>query len=85
MAHLAIISLGTRVLRIDGSRHDWLEGRGPYLTPLGGIDDPTNRKSDWTIGSDYHPPLDPGIRNAVEAMARAAIETFSDGAQPHPP
>ena len=25
----------------DGSRHDWLEGRGPYLTLVGAIDDAT--------------------------------------------
>ncbi len=29
------------MLQIDGSRHDWLEGRGPYLTLVGGIDDAT--------------------------------------------
>lgn len=29
------------LLQIDGSRHDWLEGRGPYLTLVGGIDDAT--------------------------------------------
>ena len=28
-------------LQIDGSRHDWLEGRGPYLTLVGAIDDAT--------------------------------------------
>lgn len=31
------------LLQIDGSRHDWLEGRGPYLTLLGGIDDATGK------------------------------------------
>ena len=25
------------LLQIDGSRHDWLEGRGPYLTLIGAI------------------------------------------------
>jgi hypothetical protein len=29
------------LLQIDGSRHDWLEGRGPYLSLMGGIDDAT--------------------------------------------
>jgi transposase len=29
------------MLQIDGSRHDWLEGRGPYLTLIGAIDDAT--------------------------------------------
>ena len=27
------------LLQIDGSRHDWLEGRGPNLTLIGAIDD----------------------------------------------
>lgn len=29
------------LLQIDGSRDDWLEGRGPYLTLVGAIDDAT--------------------------------------------
>lgn len=29
------------MLQIDGSPHDWLEGRGPWLTLIGGIDDAT--------------------------------------------
>ncbi len=29
------------MLQIDGSHHDWLEGRGPYLTLVGAIDDAT--------------------------------------------
>lgn len=31
------------LLQIDGSRHDWLESRGPYLTLVGGIDDATGK------------------------------------------
>ncbi|MDQ6677688.1 MAG: ISNCY family transposase [Acidobacteriota bacterium] len=31
------------LLQIDGSRHDWLEGRGPHLTLLGAVDDATNQ------------------------------------------
>jgi transposase len=31
------------LIQIDGSRHDWLEGRGPYLTLIGGIDDATGK------------------------------------------
>jgi transposase len=31
------------LLQIDGSPHDWLEGRGPRLTLVGGIDDATGR------------------------------------------
>ena len=27
------------MVQVDGSRHDWLEGRGPWLTLVGGIDD----------------------------------------------
>ncbi len=29
------------LLQVDGSRHDWLEGRGPYLSLVGAIDDAT--------------------------------------------
>jgi len=29
------------LLQTDGSNHDWLEGRGPYLTIVGAIDDAT--------------------------------------------
>jgi hypothetical protein len=29
------------LLQVDGSRHDWLEGRGPMLTLVAGIDDAT--------------------------------------------
>ncbi len=31
------------LLQIDGSRDDWLEGRGPYLSLLGAIDDATGK------------------------------------------
>jgi len=30
------------LLQTDGSRHDWLEGRGPWLTLIAYIDDATN-------------------------------------------
>src|SRR5437870_12095382 len=29
------------MLQVDGSPHDWLEGRGPYLSLIGAIDDAT--------------------------------------------
>lgn len=29
------------LLQLDGSRHDWLEGRGPWLSLIGAIDDAT--------------------------------------------
>lgn len=31
------------LLQIDASRHDWLEGRGPYLSLVGGVDDATGK------------------------------------------
>jgi transposase len=31
------------LLQVDGSRHDWLEGRGPWLTLIAGIDDATGK------------------------------------------
>jgi len=38
------------LLQVDGSRHDWLESRGPYLTLVGGIDDATD-----LVGGGYPP------------------------------
>jgi transposase len=32
------------MLQIDASPHDWLEGRGPWLTLVGAIDDATNHR-----------------------------------------
>ena len=29
------------LVQMDGSRHNWLEGRGPWITLIGGIDDAT--------------------------------------------
>ncbi len=31
------------MLQLDGSPHDWLEGRGPRLTLVGAIDDATSK------------------------------------------
>jgi transposase len=31
------------LLQLDGSSHDWLEGRGPWLTLLGAVDDATGK------------------------------------------
>ena len=30
------------LLRVYGNRHDWLEGRGAYLTLAGAVDDATS-------------------------------------------
>ena len=38
------------MLQIDGSRHDWLEGRGPWLTLVGAIDDATGH-----VWAQFHP------------------------------
>jgi transposase len=32
------------MLQLDASEHDWLEGRGPWLTLVGAIDDATNHR-----------------------------------------
>jgi transposase len=37
------------LLQVDGSRHDWLEDRGPRLTLVGGIDDATGRMTGATF------------------------------------
>lgn len=38
------------MLQIDGSPHDWLEGRGPWLTIVGAVDDATG-----TVWAQFHP------------------------------
>src|SRR6266576_1882577 len=40
---------GGLLLQTDGSRHDWLEGRGPRLTLVGAIDDATGRMTAATF------------------------------------
>jgi len=35
------------MVQMDGSHHDWLEGRGPRLVLMGYIDDATNRAHGW--------------------------------------
>jgi len=37
------------LLQADGSRHDWLEGRGPMLTLVGGLDDATGELTGATF------------------------------------
>lgn len=37
------------LLQVDGSRHDWLESRGPILTLVGGIDDATGTVTGGTF------------------------------------
>ena len=39
------------LLQADGSRHDWLEGRGPWLTLVGAIDDATGTVP-WAVFRD---------------------------------
>ena len=36
-----------QMVQMDGSHHDWLEGRGPRLVLMGYIDDATNRAHGW--------------------------------------
>ena len=39
------------MLQVDGSPHDWLEGRGPQITLLGFQDDATNK----VVGAEFFP------------------------------
>jgi transposase len=40
------------LLQVDGSQHDWLEGRGPYLALLGAIDDATGEVAASTFRNE---------------------------------
>ena len=55
------------LVQVDGSRHDWLEGRGPWLTLVGGIDDATG----IVVGATFREAEDGvGYLTLVRDMAR---------------
>jgi transposase len=55
------------LVQVDGSRHDWLEGRGPWLTLVGGIDDATG----VVVGAVFRDQEDGvGYLTIVRDMAR---------------
>ena len=48
------------MLQVDGSRHEWLQGRGPWLTLIGGIDDATGTvppSDKLYMGTGPSPPM----------------------------
>jgi hypothetical protein len=51
------------MVQMDGSHHDWLEGRGPKLVLMGYIDDATNR----VFGRFYDYE---GVRPAMDSLER---------------
>lgn len=56
------------LIQLDGSRHDWLEGRGPELTLVGGIDDATGA----VVGATFRDDEDGvGYLTVLRDMARA--------------
>ncbi len=55
------------LVQVDGSRHDWLEGRGPCLTLVGGIDDATG----VVVGATFRDAEDGvGYLTVLRDMAR---------------
>ena len=59
------------LVQIDGSRHDWLEGRGPRMTLLAGVDDATGK----VVGALFRPQEDSQgyfmlLRQIVEQYGR---------------
>ena len=59
------------LVQIDGSRHDWLQGRGPRLTLLVGVDDATGK----VVGAVFRPQEDSQgyfllLRQIVEGYGR---------------
>jgi hypothetical protein len=55
------------LLQLDGSRHDWLEGRGPWLTLVGAIDDATG----MVVGAVFRAHEDSA--GYLEVLARVAV------------
>ena len=66
------------LVQVDGSRHDWLEGRGPWLTLVGVIDDATGT----VTGATFRDQEDTaGYFDALVQTARAyglPIALYSD-------
>ncbi len=67
------------LIQVDGSRHDWLEGRGPWLTLVGGIDDATG----VVVGAVFREQEDAvGYLTIVRDMARRdglPVALYRDG------
>ena len=68
------------LLQLDGSRHDWLEGRGPWLTLVGAIDDATGQGPRGDLpgpGGQRRPsrgPTEPGAPAELSQVGRALVE-----------
>ena len=65
------------LLQIDGSRHNWLEGRGPHLTLIGAVDDATGTLPfalfrQETIAQPPNAPFDV-IPSAARSLRRCAV------------
>ena len=56
------------LVQVDGSRHDWLEGRGPWLTLVGAIDDATGS---LVFGTFRDEEDSAGYLQLIHDMARA--------------
>ena len=55
------------LVQVDGSRHDWLEGRGPEITLVGAIDDATG----IVVAATFRPAEDRvGYLTVLREMAR---------------
>jgi transposase len=83
------------LLQLDGSRHDWLEGRGPWLTLVGAIDDATGTVPAATFRDQEDAAayleilratvVDHGLPGAVYRDRHGAFApTGSDPAEPGP-
>lgn len=55
------------LLQIDGSHHDWLGGRGPWLTLIGAVDDATG-KVPWALFREEEDSI--GYMQLLQEIAR---------------
>jgi hypothetical protein len=67
------------LLQTDGSRHDWLEGRGPLLTLLGLVDDATGRWTDATFRQQEDAAGYLGILEVTIRRDGLPLAVYSDG------
>ena len=78
---------GTMV-QMDGSHHDWLEGRGPKLVLMGSIDDATNTVAGRFYDHEGTLPALDSFRRWVERYgipASVYLDKHTTYRSPHPP
>ena len=79
------------LLQIDGSRHNWLEGRGPHLTLIGSVDDATGTvpfalfRQLHAAQGDHAPRNPNGISDRHSIFQNSTSESLEEQLRGRPP